>query len=244
MRAELTETGTGDCNWLPQAEENSRIAAAEKLVARLVRQNSLKPSQEELEILRAYVAKYADRRQVESSATVFRTTLALGPTFSSPKVFGPYLADRRRFSTSTVEDRIEAVRKQFATRNPNASVDGFLERAVSVPLGGGAVKLQQVNREGAFEVVFNIKRLPNGAASASVAGINVFEDASLGSTRWSFAVLSGSKVKISLPVQRWEDSGRPTRCTIDPTAGFSAEVATSDSGVPLTVVALKPKVID
>ena len=47
------------------------------------------------------------------------------------------------------------------------------------------------------------------------------------------------KELISLPAQRWDDSKRPTLCTVDPDAGFSG-VAPMKT-IPVTIVGLKLK---
>jgi hypothetical protein len=77
----------------------------------------------------------------------------------------------------------------------------------------------------------------------AIESVEIHQDASGGSTRWSFDVLDGKGNRVlSIPTQRWDDSGRPTRCSLDPNAGYEGSVALVGGKVEIAIVGLKPKV--
>jgi hypothetical protein len=242
LREVFSATGTGGCNLLAQAEEQSRVAAVEKLVASLSKDAALGVTSANRDTLREYVAKYATRSQ-SGNLDKFQTTLTLNPTFTNPRVLGPFLQSGKSTASVSREQRIDVIRRQVSSSNPNAEVDGFLETSATIPPQGGVVTLQARDRKkGSFVFTFSMDPTGQGTARLALRGIEINEDASGGSTRWSFEVLSGGTIILSLPVQRWDDSAKPTKCSFDADAGFFATVKSSTSGVPLTIVGLKPKV--
>jgi hypothetical protein len=94
-------------------------------------------------------------------------------------------------------------------------------------------------KNGSFAFVFG-----EGPAQVSVKSVDVLQDGSIGSASWSCDVLNGDKVIISLPMQRWDDSKRPTGCTLDSEAGFSGLAKPSTEAIQLTLIGLTPKVIE
>ena len=54
------------------------------------------------------------------------------------------------------------------------------------------------------------------AVNLSLTQIEVFDDASLGSTQWIFKVFVNGKPAIHIPLRRYEDSGKPTTCLVRP----------------------------
>jgi hypothetical protein len=243
MRAGLSVTGIGECNLLPQAEANSRAAAVERLVSSAAKIAGISPTQADRDSLRTFVTKYSTSAQYKNKDQ-FQTTMTLNPTFANPKLIGSFVDSDRR-SHMTPEQRIEMVRKQIMTKNPNASVDGFLETTQVVVSPAGTVNLSAPDKKnGSFQFGFDVKPQGNAMALVILRTVEIAQDASGGSTRWRFDILSFGSVVISLPEQRWDDSGRPTRCTVDGGAGYSAVVKAPNGGAPITIIGMKPKVIN
>jgi len=241
VRAGLSVTGIGDCNLLSQAEANSRVAATERLAASAAKAVGISPSQIDRESLRTYVTKYSTAVQYQNKDQ-FQTTLTLNPTFTNPRLIQSFLQSDRKGQT-TPEQRIELARKQIASKTQTGSVDGFIEVTRVVDSPGGNVGLYALDKKnGQFEFGFDVKPQGNGMALVILRKIELAQDASGGSTRWRFDILSSGAVAISLPEQRWDDSGHPTRCTIDGGAGFEAVMKAPNGGVPITIVGMKPKV--
>ena len=245
--------GFGECNSLWQAQENSQAAAVEKMVSLLVSSASLSLEPGDRDLLRTYVSRYGTKAQVRleqfqqgppSGTQRFQTRLALSATYLSPFAVKSFLQSERarKGKKLTREDQTQSIRQQVRIRRPNMDVDGFLEHTFTLPLKGGSVRLEASNpKDGSFVFFFDVAPAAPGSARVSLKSVEIHQDASGGSTRWSFDVLSGSKVIISLPTQRWDDSERPTTCVIDPEAGFSGTAGVSNDAVQLTLVGLKPK---
>ena len=237
-------TGTGDCNLLSQAETNSRVAATEILAGKIRREVSA--PFEDLQRLRAFAAKYGSVSQYrDGKGTAFRTELTLSSLFSRQAGINSYLAAGRQIQAkqASVEERPNPLQQKDTKKNAPQERDGFIERAVVIPLGGGPVILKAADpKNGWFVFHFNVSAGKSPTATVTLRAVDIHQDGSGGSTRWSFDFLSNGNRVFSLPEQRWDDSARPTRCTIDPNAGFSGQAAVGKSGVELTAIGIKPKI--
>jgi len=230
-----TTTGTGDCNLISQAEANSRVAATEILAGNIRR--AVSAPFEDLQRLRAFAAKYGSVSQYrDGKGTTFRTELTLSSLFSRQAGITSYLAAGRQAQATqaSAEDRPYAGAQER---------DGFIKRAAFIPLGGGAMIMKAADpKNGWFVFHFNVSAGKSSMVTVTLRSVEIHQDASLGSTRWSFEFLNNGNRVLSLPEQRWDDSARPTLCTIDPNAGFSGQAAVGTSGVELTAVGIKPKI--
>ena len=243
--APASVVGAGECNYLWQARENSQAAAVEKMVTRLAANAALNLSAGARDPLRDYVSQYGSRTDAQTkpsgSGTMrFETRLSLNSTFADAYAMKSFLNSQPVPSRG---ERIQSVRQRLKAGKPSTDIDGFLETTFQLPLKGGSVRLEAENpKNGSFVFFFTVTPT-KGPAQVSLKSVEIHQDASPGSTRWSFDVLSGGKVIISLPMQRWDDSKRPTSCIVDPEAGFSGPANPSSETIQLTVVGLKPKVI-
>lgn len=241
MQPSLSANGVGDCNLLSQSEANSRVAAIERVVNSLPKATGVKITPADRDSVRAYVAKYGAFAQYQDKAQI-QTKLTLGQTFTNPKVLDAFLQSERKSGQFTPEQRIEVARKQVTSKSMT-SVDGFIETTQTISVPGGTIGLSAVDkRQGSFQFAFDVKPANDGMATVYLRNIEITQDASGGSTRWRFEILSFGSVVMSLPEQRWDDSGHPTRCAIDGGAGFSAAMKSPQGGVPITIVGMKPKV--
>lgn len=237
--------GTGECNHLWQARENSQAAAVEKMVTRLTAAAALNLSAGSRDSLRDYISQYSSATNAklsESGIDRFQTRLSLNSTFSNAYAIKSFLDSQLVPSRET---RIQSVRQRLKAGKPSTDSDGFLETTFQLPLKGGSVRLEaKIPKKGSFVFVFTVTPTRQGPAQVSLKSVDVLQDGSVGSASWSFDVLSGDRVIISLPMQQWDDSKRPTSCTLDPEAGFSGLANPSGEAIQLTLVGLTPKVIE
>jgi hypothetical protein len=227
-------TGIGQCNVLTQSEENSSIAANERLVAMLAEKNA----GTDRNALREFVAQYSTRTQYQDKQQ-FRTTVALNPTFANPKILTPYLDAKRRSVTPVSTPAPLSGVKSKLPAWPNQEVTHYLETTATVDSKG--ITLRKDPKDGWF--VFRFATVPDKAGRrVRLQSVNIVEDASQDSTRWSFYVLHDGKVIMELPLQRWNDAGQPTTCTMDPAAWLSTPLPNRNDPVRLTVIGLKSEV--
>ena len=85
--------------------------------------------------------------------------------------------------------------------------------------------------KGAFR--FNLSFIRKGphAISLTLDDIEIHQDGSSGSTRWLFDIVIGGHHAIRLPMQRFDDTKKPTRCVM----GESADVTLSQAVRPIDV---------
>jgi hypothetical protein len=237
--------GAGECNYLWQARENSQAAAVEKMVTRLAADAALNLSAGSRDSLRDYVSQYGsatNAKPSESGMVRFETRLSLNSTFANAYAIKSYLDSQL---VPSREKRIQSVRQRLKAGKLSTDIDGFLETTFQLPLKGGSVRLEaKIPKKGSFVFVFTAAPTKQGPAQVSLKSVDVLQDGSVGSASWSFDVLSGGNVIISLPMQRWDDSKRPTSCTLDPEAGFSGLANPSGEAIQLTLVGLTPKAIE
>ena len=237
-------TGIGDCNVLSQSEANSRIAATEILAGNLRR--AVSAPFEDLQRLRTFAAKYGSVSQYrDGKGTAFRTEMTLSSLFARQAGITSYLAAGRQtqVQTASMEGRPNPPRQTSATKLGTQERDGFIERAVLIPLGGGPVILKAADsKNGWFVFHFNVSARKSPTATITLRSVEIHQGGSVGSTRWSFEFLSNGNRVLSLPEQRWDDSARPTRCAIDPNAGFSGQATAGKSGIELTAVGIRTKI--
>jgi hypothetical protein len=248
--AGLSAQGAGECSSLWQARENSTQAALERLATLVGQRLKRDTSTVERALLREYVAAFASRRQEQgkaSGAGLYRvqTSLTLAPTYASAYAVEASLEDdkARAGPQAAAEETIRSIRKRFATAGSSPEVDGFLEASASLPPGPASMTLKAKDpRNGFFRFGLRVTAT-RGGARVAIESVEIHQDASGGSTRWSFDVLDGKGNRVlSIPTQRWDDSGRPTRCSLDPNAGYEGSVALVGGKVEIAIVGLKPKV--
>ena len=224
-----------------QAEENSRAAATEGLVTELGRVlgGAITPVQRDR--LRDFSSRYAVSTQSATQSggsSVFRTTLTLSPTFSNRSVLSSVSASGGSLRDVRLE-QIGALRKR-ALAKPKSDT-GFIEGTAVLPLNGGTVAVRAPDASrGSFVFTFSTSQAGNDTIRVAPTAIDVRQDGSAGATRWSFDVLVDGNLVIRIPSQRWDDQGRPTRCSLDPIAGFEATVPAKGTTVAVTVVGVKP----
>ncbi len=148
-----------------------------------------------------------------------------------------------RGQPATAEQEIDRIRTAIRQRRPEPEIDGFLEKDFVLPVSGGALLLQAGDpRDGSFEFTFSVSQGKGGQAEVRLSAMKIFEDGPAGSTRWGFVFLSGGKAIFSLPEQRWSDNRRPTECWWESSESLTGRATVSRSGIPLTIVGIKPKV--
>jgi hypothetical protein len=245
----FTVQGMGECTSLSQARENSGQAAVDKLVS-LVAQRLKRPvSSADRDLLRQYVADYATRTQAQlrgaAGQSRVQTTLTLAPTYAASYALEASLKEGRAGlgAQPTPEEQIRSIRQRFAKGASTTDVDGFLETTVKLQPGSTTVPLRATNaKNGSFRFGLSVTTDRGAGARVSLESVEIHQDASGGSTRWRFDLLDrqGNRI-LAIPTQRWDDSGRPTKCSFDPGAGYAG--ATQFAGtVEVTLVGLKPKV--
>ena len=255
MQPGPTVDAAAESNNAWQAEQNASAAAADKMAALLVQTASLKLGDRERDNLRKYINEYAKKQSSQENAVAgrvrVRTQLSLPVSYANPASINAFLRANAQGTSVTHEQEIEKIRNDVKNNVPNASVDGFLEATATVPLNGGPVRLQAKNpKDGDFEFQFGVQpsvrqsgpQNASGQVQVMLQAMKVFQDASAGSTRWTFYVLSQGRVILSLPDQRWDDSKHPTLCWWEPDGRLTGQAAVVSGGVPLTIVGLKPKV--
>jgi hypothetical protein len=246
----ITVAAAAESNDAWQAEQNSYALALQKMSARLVQYSSLKLTPRDRDTLPRYVEQYAKRQSSPEKAVKgvrIRTQLSMPSSYSSPALMNAFLrAELSKSSQNqTLEQQIQTIRASRA--NPatrNSDVDGFLESSrTNISLNGGMVRLQAKNPgDGQFVFRFGVPSKSNGAAQVRLEALEIYEDSSNGSTRWTFHVLSEGRVIMTLPEQRWDSSKHPTICWWDADAGFVGDASIVSGSVPLTIVGIKPKV--
>jgi hypothetical protein len=251
----LTVVGVGESNSLFQAQENSYYSAAEQMVMALGRSAGLRWTLADRAIVHAYVASYATKTQYQRSGSGpglirYETRLSLNPVYANAYALRALLDSERTRQEQRPprEQVIQTVRKNAAAGKLGRDADGFLEAPLRASLKGASLERQVLleaknPKFGSFLFTFTIARESKGAARVTLRSIDIREDASGGSTRWSFDVLSQGRVILSLAEQRWDDSRRPTRCLYPAEAGYSASAPLAGDDVDLMVVGLKPKVL-
>jgi hypothetical protein len=249
-------TATAEANDAWQAEQNSYSAAVQKMVAQLIRSASLKVGDRELDGLRKYIDQYAKSDvSPEGGANPrirIRTQLTMPASYANPSLINAFLrAQSVGTAVATREQEIEKIRSDFKSKGSKGNLEGFLEATATVSLQGGPVRLQATDpKDGDFVFRFGVQpplrqgqQNAGAAAQVRLEAMEINQDSSAGSTRWTFYVLSQGRVIISLPEQRWDDSKRPTICWWEPDAGLMGQAAVTSGGVPLTIVGIKPKVL-
>jgi hypothetical protein len=251
----LTVVGVGESNSLFQAQENSYYAAVEQMVTALGRPAGLQLTPADRAMVQGYIAAYATKTQLQRPGSTagslrYETRLALNPIYANAYAIRAFLdSERVRQGPRPLREQIiQAVRKSAAAGKLGRDADGFLEAGLRAPLKGGPLERQVLleaknPKFGSFLFTFTIARESKGAARVTLRSIDIREDASGGSTRWSFDVLSQGRVIFSLAEQRWDDSRRPTRCVYAADAGYSGAAPLAGDEVEITLVGLKPKVL-
>lgn len=244
--SDLSVHATGESNDPWQAEQNALATATERMVAQLASRAKIKPSDQDRAGLRDYLARYARHRTTRTTGKGDRvratTELLLPLAYADPALVVGYTRVVTKSAARTTEQIIESARQQSRGR----PLDGFIEVTVTLRPPTGKVALAANDPEhGSF--VGHLTVTParaGGHAQLRLDSLEVHKDSSTGSTRWSFYVLSQGRVIITVPEQRWDESKKPTISWWDADAGLTGQASMARSGVTVTVVGLKPKVVE
>ena len=101
--------------------------------------------------------------------------------------------------------------------------------------------------DGSFEFAATLSR-EDGGVRFALTGITVHWDGSVGTTRWIFRMRANDKDLLTIPLHRYDDQGRPTRCFIRPEereagrrdAWRQAMTGPTAGNITLSIDALKP----
>ncbi|MBI3684464.1 MAG: hypothetical protein HY235_29160 [Acidobacteria bacterium] len=245
--------GFGECNLLPQAQENARNEAVDTAAYKLARDPRLKlpfPNipNVDLAILRKYADRYGTKSEREVRPTMqgfrrFLTTISLDPTFADANIIKPYLEQSRKKPPMTLTlERINSLRASQRRRSARVGAVGFLEQTNAVPVTGGDVVLTAPDpKDGWFVFHFGFDMNPGGDGVATLKGIDIHEAGSGPPARWSFGLLHQGKIERTVSERSWDKSGDPTRCITEAPA-YSFLIKAVNNSVGLTVVGLKQTV--
>lgn len=258
----VTGYGYGYCNLLSQSQENARQVAIDSLISSLAYETKLSFTTTDALILRNYVAKYGTVSERESAGIpaeirYIDSVITLGGTFTDPDVLRLYLAKGERSPPPALTvDKIAAIKSQLARKNSNLEEVGFIEGTATISAPGPKEVGVVLSRPGkvqdglfVFHFVLDSKDAfgqtpPSYSPVLTLVSVDV-----LGGTRgpelWTFAVLQDDKVAMKLPQQRWDASGRPTKClmTLGPGLAYNAQATLKSGIVKLTIVGVTPKIL-
>ena len=126
--------------------------------------------------------------------------------------------------------------------------DPVFHTQLSVPVpasGSTTVTIAAVSKkpeDGSFEFVATLSREDAGVRFA-LGGIAVHWDGSIGTTRWIFRIRANDRDLLTVPLHRYDDEGRPTRCFVreeERTAWRQATIGAATGTITLGIDALKP----
>ncbi len=140
-------------------------------------------------------------------------------------------------------DRTRVPNSQLDLRSQKPSVLRWEGSSPVLPNQKGPLQVMTgaASREGRFGFLFEVTNVGN-KLGVKLLEIQVFDDSSGGSTRWYFDVAVGDRRLFRIPINRYEDSQKPTRCQPSEAEGLSGSMVVFAGMNPsIRVTGYKPK---
>ena len=212
--------GIGGCSTLTAAREMARYNAIETMARRLVSSNS--------------------GLNLDATMTALERNAQESRNYSFKDGTGLYwhhmlISFRRSILTRDIVD------------TPDGPSQAPVHNDISLPIpssGSSRVVASVISakpQDGSFDLIGNLSREATNRVRFVLTGINVRWDGSVGTTKWIFRIGLGDQA-LSIPVHRYEDQGRPTRCVLRPEEQQLRQVSASVAAttVKLGIDAIRP----
>ncbi|MGH9662070.1 MAG: hypothetical protein ACRD96_26210 [Bryobacteraceae bacterium] len=210
----------GVCNILWQAQELSYNAAVDRLADQLKSSAGPVSAESLREYVRRFATRYQTRRPPEKTGLIrFTTQLRLDPLFASAGAMRPYLMVAPQQAAPPVAPARLESKPTF--------VSGA--RPIEIPL------VAPKPSDGHFQFLVSVDK-----SVLVLESLAIHQDSSAGSTRWGFVILANDKQVLEIPIQRFDDSARPTRCQLNPDSGWRAKLPPA-AQYKVQIVGFKPK---
>lgn len=247
-KTDARASATAEANFEWQAQQNSKTAAVEAMVAILENSFGRQATVLEKEALRGYAQAYGRQSQSKAGSGAkgvrIRTDLTLNAAYLNATLIAAYMKKTSGGAQGSKEQQIASLRS--ATGNGKlGGDDGYVEGLGVVTAKGGSIMVRKTNpKDGDFTFHFSAVPGAGGRAEVRLTSMDIRQDSSGGSTRWSFYVLSEGRIVMTLPEQRWDDWNGKSVCWWENVPWLTANLPLSGGSAPITVVGIKPKLQD
>jgi len=231
----LSFVGRGECNLLSQARNDAFQDAVEK--AALYLRDTVRVKAMRLDALREYVvnaasADYAPPVYDKASRTYLQQArLQLNRSYAR-------------------EDAVRWLARPAASLRPRPEIEerftmpadfaGTITRKVAV-VARDPKRNVAVPKDGSFAFELGFARRGPAQVEITLVGLEIHEDGSPLSARWSFEVQVDGAPALEAPMKRYDDAGRPTRCRYEPKSARRATVSvTPGRNFEVRVLGYKP----